>query len=75
MGEGCVRGQVKEFDGLRQQEHGKRCEQRRVRQSDIGADGARVARLVGIVIRRRQLLLGRLNRWRGLRHNPVEMSE
>ncbi|OIQ62998.1 hypothetical protein GALL_554680 [mine drainage metagenome] len=37
---------TQEFDGLRQQQHRGRCEQHRVRQSDNGADRARVGWLL-----------------------------
>ena len=57
MDEFGIGGQVKKFDGLRQQQHRWRRKQHRVGQSHDGADRADVVRMpVGIVIGRRLLL-------------------
>ena len=52
-----IRDETQEFDGLRQQQHGGRCEQRRIRQGDNRADRAGVARLVVWIVTGRRLRL------------------
>ncbi len=68
--------QVQKFHGLRQEQNRGCCKQHRACEGDNGAYVAEVVRLlVWFVVRRRQLLLGGLDRRRGLRRNRVEMTE
>ena len=65
-----------QFDGLRQRKRRWGCRHGGASQASDDADGAEiVGMLAGIRRRRRKLLLGRLDRRRGLRRDGVEMTK
>jgi hypothetical protein len=75
MNERRVRDQVRVFDSRRQRQRRWRRGDCRICQRDDGANRTNIVRMLILIVARRRLLLGGLDRWRDLRCDGMEVAE